>query len=67
MGRTQAHSAFFDHLVELVPARYYHDLDADRVSTKYMKKADRDAAKAAFRKQHKQVVEARTRARQSTL
>jgi 60S ribosome biogenesis protein Rrp14 len=52
----QAHSAFFDHLVELVPARYYHDLDADRVSTKYMKKGDRDVAKAAFRKQHKQVV-----------
>ena len=41
--------------MELVPARYYHDLDADRVSTKYMKKADRDAAKAAFRKQAKQV------------
>lgn len=40
-----------------MPARYYHDLDADRVSTKYMKKADRDAAKAAFRKQHKQVVQ----------
>lgn len=52
----QAHAAFFDHLVELVPPRHYHDLDADRVSTKYMKKADRDAAKAAFRKQHKQVL-----------
>lgn len=51
----QAHSAFFDHLVELVPARHYHDLDADRVSTKYMKRTDREAAKAAFRKQHKQV------------
>ena len=51
----QAHSAFFDRLVELVPVRHYHDLDADRVSTKYMKRADRDAAKAAFRKQHKQV------------
>ncbi len=51
----QGHSAFFDHLVELVPARYYHDLDADRVSTKYMKRADRDAAQAFFRKQHKQV------------
>lgn len=50
----RAHAAFFDHLVELVPPRHYHDLDADRVSTKYMKKADRDAAKAAFRKQHKQ-------------
>lgn len=51
----QAHSAFFDHLVELVPARHYHDLDADRVSTKYMKKADREAAQAFYRKQGKQV------------
>lgn len=51
----QSHAAFFDHLVELVPARYYHDLDADRVNTKYMKKTDRLAAKAAFSKQHKQV------------
>lgn len=50
----QSHAAFFDHLVELVPARYYHDLDADRVNTKYMKKTDRMAAKAAFSKQHKQ-------------
>ncbi len=50
-----SHGAFFDHLVELVPPRHYHDLDADRISTKYMKKADREAAKAAFRKQHKQV------------
>lgn len=50
-----SHGAFFDHLVELVPPRHYHDLDADRVSMKYMKKADREAAKAAFRKQHKQV------------
>lgn len=51
----QSHAAFFDHLVELVPARYYHDLDANRVNTKYMKKTDRLAAKAAFSKQHKQV------------
>lgn len=51
----QAHSAFFDHLVELVPARHYHDLDADRVPTKYLKKADREAAQAFFRKQGKQV------------
>ena len=50
-----AHSQFFDHLVELVPPKYYHDLDRDRVSTKYMKKADKAAAKQAFRKQAKQV------------
>ena len=50
-----AHSRFFDHLVELVPPKYYHDLDRDRVSTKYMKKADKAAAKQAFRKQAKQV------------
>jgi len=50
-----AHSQFFDHLVEFVPPKYYHDLDRDRVSTKYMKKADKAAAKQAFRKQAKQV------------
>ena len=50
-----AHSQFFDHLVELVPPKYYHDLDRDRVSTKYMKKADKAAAKQAFRKQATQV------------
>ncbi len=50
-----ANSQFFDRLVELVPPKYYHDLDRDRVSTKYMKKADKAAAKQAFRKQAKQV------------
>ena len=50
-----SHSKYFDHLVELIPPRYYYNTDADRVNTKFMKKADRAAAKQAFRKQGKQV------------
>jgi 60S ribosome biogenesis protein Rrp14 len=39
-----AHSRFFDRLVELIPPKYYLHTDADRVNTKYMKKADRAQA-----------------------
>lgn len=49
-----SHARFFDHLVELVPAKYYLATDTEQVNLKYMKKSARDAAKAAFKQQHKQ-------------
>ncbi|PRW58169.1 surfeit locus 6-like protein [Chlorella sorokiniana] len=49
----RAHSRFFDHLVDLVPAKYYLDSGEDKVNLKYLKKSARDEAKAAFKQQYK--------------
>ncbi|GAB4818093.1 hypothetical protein N2152v2_005139 [Parachlorella kessleri] len=50
----EAHSRFFDHLVELVPAKYYLAGEQEPLNLKYMKKSARDEAKAAFKQQYKQ-------------
>lgn len=50
----EAHAAFFDHLVELVPAKHYFADDAEApVNLKYLKKDAKAAAKAAFKQQYK--------------
>lgn len=48
-----SHSNFFDHLVELVPAKYYLDTDNDRLNLKFLKQNERAAAKATFKQQYK--------------
>ena len=48
-----AHSAFFDSLVELVPAKYYFEPEEPLLNLKYMKKADRAAAKRALKEQYR--------------
>ena len=48
------HSAFFDSLVELVPARYYLEPDEPLKNLKYLKKAERKATKAAMKAQLRQ-------------
>jgi hypothetical protein len=49
-----SHTSFFDHLVELVPAKYYLASEQQQVNLKYLKKSARDATKAAFKQQYKQ-------------
>jgi hypothetical protein len=49
-----SHARFFDHLVELVPAKYYLAAEQEQVNLKYLKKSTRDATKAAFKQQYKQ-------------
>ena len=45
---------FFDRLVDLVPAKYYHPSDQELVNTKYLKKNAKAAAKQAMKEQYKQ-------------
>jgi len=45
---------FFDRLVDLVPAKYYHPSDQELVNTKYLKKIAKAAAKQAMKEQYKQ-------------
>ena len=45
---------FFDRLVDLVPAKYYHSSDQELVNTKYLKKNAKAAAKQAMKEQYKQ-------------
>lgn len=47
------HSRFFDHLVELVPAKHYYDDDLEVLNLKFMKSAARVAAKATMKEQYK--------------
>ena len=44
---------FFDRLVDLVPAKYYHPSDQELVNTKYLKKNAKAAAKQAMKEQYK--------------
>lgn len=48
------HAKFFDRLVDLVPAKYYHPSDQELVNTKYLKKNAKAAAKQAMKEQYKQ-------------
>jgi hypothetical protein len=50
----EANAAFFDRLVELIPAKHYLAEPDDKVDLRHMKKAQREAAKAAFKQQHKE-------------
>ncbi len=45
-GGVAEHARFFDHLVELVPAKYYYDDDASRMNPRHLAKAAREALKA---------------------
>ena len=45
---------FFDRLVDLVPAKYYHPDDHELVNVKYLKKNAKAAAKQAMKEQYKQ-------------
>ena len=54
MDAVSRNSRFFDHLVELVPAKHYLEPDSEQVNVKYLKKSARDEAKAAFKQQHKE-------------
>lgn len=45
---------FFDRLVDLVPAKYYHPSDQEVVNTKYLKKNAKAAAKQVMKEQYKQ-------------
>ena len=45
---------FFDRLVDLVPAKYYHPSDQQLVNTKYLKKNAKAAAKQVMKEQYKQ-------------
>ena len=47
------HSAFFDSLVELVPAKYYFEREEPLLNLKYMKKAERAQAKRALKEQYR--------------
>lgn len=49
----ESHSAFFDYLVELIPAKYYlATTDGDEhFNLKYMKKSEREEARARIKKQ----------------
>lgn len=53
MQLLKAHSEYFDRLVNLVPAKVYLNIDADRTAVKFLRRAERDAAKATFKQQYK--------------
>ncbi|EFJ45299.1 hypothetical protein VOLCADRAFT_121188 [Volvox carteri f. nagariensis] len=40
------HARFFDHLVELVPAKFYYDDESARINPRHLAKAAREALKA---------------------
>ena len=44
---------FFDHLVSLIPPKYYFDDDKEKLNLQFMKKAERQAAKQQFKEQAK--------------
>lgn len=48
------HSAFFDRLVELIPAKHYLAHDEERTDLRFLKKKDREAAKAQFKQKFKE-------------
>ncbi|KAL3154963.1 hypothetical protein ABBQ38_011491 [Trebouxia sp. C0009 RCD-2024] len=45
---------FFDRLVDLVPAKYYHPSDQEVLNTKFLKKNAKAAAKQVMKEQYKQ-------------
>lgn len=49
----QEHARFFDHLVELVPAKHYYDDEHQHLNTRFLAKAAREAAKEEMKAQYK--------------
>lgn len=45
-------SRYFDRLVDLIPSKHYFHAD-DAVNLKYLKRAERDTTKAAYKQAHK--------------
>jgi len=52
-AKLSSHSTFFDQLVDLVPAKYYHDGAYEQVNPRFLKKAEREAAKLAAKEAYK--------------
>ena len=52
-GGLQEHARFFDHLVELVPAKHYYDDEHQHLNTRFLAKAAREAAKEEMKAQYK--------------
>jgi hypothetical protein len=55
----QDHARFFDHLVELIPAKFYHAGDEERVDMHSMKKAAKLAIKQTFKAKAKEAKRAK--------
>ncbi|KXZ43523.1 hypothetical protein GPECTOR_88g466 [Gonium pectorale] len=49
------HARFFDHLVELVPAKYYYDDDFAKVNPRHLAKAAREAYRAELKQKKKEL------------
>lgn len=58
MVELDSHVAFFDRLVELIPAKHYLADPDDRVDLRHMKKREREAAREEFKKQHRETKKA---------
>lgn len=52
-GSSAEHAKFFNHLVDLIPARYYYEDDIERMNPKFMQKAARAAAKQQMKEAYK--------------
>ena len=54
MHNLSENAKFFDRLVDMVPAKYYHPSDQELVNTKYLKKNAKAVAKQVMKEQYKQ-------------
>ena len=50
-GSTQAHVAYFDSLVDMIPPQHYFEPESDAGGLQYLKKADRQAAKRTLKQE----------------
>lgn len=53
-GQNRRHAKFFDGLVDMIPAQFYHPPEHEVVNTKYLKKNAKAAHKQAMKAQRKQ-------------
>ena len=53
-GQNRRHAKFFDGLVDMIPAQFYHPPEHEVVNTKYLKKNAKTAHKQAMKAQRKQ-------------
>ena len=49
MAEVMSHAAYFDSLVDMIPARHYLDPEKETINLKHMKKADKKAVKRALK------------------
>ena len=49
MAASMSHAAYFDSLVDMIPAKHYLDPEKEPINIKHMKKADKKAAKRALK------------------